>query len=315
VGFTKIEFVVILFVIAICAALLPPAIRSDRGSRRFQCLNNMRNVGVAMQNFASNNGGKLPVMLRDSSEEKHGLRGWPRALMRPLDQPHLVRKLVSGDPLTDAELTFPVFTCPQDEDSDGKPGGLSYIVNGGYGFFPFDAKAGVIFERGKHSLAQDWSGDATIDDSDRSITRATGLFWRESEGIRQMTLDDIGAADGMGNTMMVTESLHAGPWTTDDLRGLAFVVDRNRMTFDREIGPLAISKADLGPFAINKGKDIESPAPTPSSNHEGSVSAVWADGHGTGLSETIDPLVYVRLMTPGGEHYGQAAIEDVEIDN
>ncbi len=40
---------------------------------------------------------------------------------------------------------------------------------------------------------------------------------------------------------------------------------------------------------------------------------IWADGHGQGLAETIDPLVYVRLVTSSGSLFGQAVVEDDEI--
>lgn len=303
-GLGRLEAIVLLFTLVLLATLVLPALDSDRNrNRRFRCLNNMRNVGLAMQNYASQHGGKLPSLEDDEWP-------WPRTMLRLLDQPALDRKIVAGETLSEADLTLSVFTCPQNEDAFQQPGSLSYVVNGGYGFFPVDPEFNVVYERGRHSLAQDWNGNATIEETDRLVTRSTGVIWRRNEYVRQMTLDEIGTADGVGNTLLLAENLHAGSWTTRDIRGLAIVVDRNRLTFDRKAGELAVSKADLGPFAINGAKDATGLVPAPSSNHNGGVSVIWADGRGTMLSEDIDPLIYVRIMTPAGSLYGEQPIDD-----
>jgi prepilin-type N-terminal cleavage/methylation domain-containing protein len=307
-GFTWIELVVVMFIIAILFALLVPSIRTSRTNpRRLHCLNNLRNVGLAVQNYASQNGGRLPVMESDSTN-------WPIALLRLLDQPALVREMAQPEWSAGKAPHIAVFTCPQDEDSFRQPGGLSYVANGGYGFFPLDVKTGEIVEKGRHSVVQDWNGDGEASDDERGMTQATGVFWRPDDVIEPMTLDKIGAGDGTGNTLLLTENLHAGPWTTHDVRGLASVIDRDRLTFGSEPMSLEIWDANLGPFAINGGKNLEGLVPAPSSNHDGVAMTIFADGHGQSLSERIDPLVYARIMTPCGVLYGQQAVQDDELE-
>src|SRR5215470_12237710 len=60
-GFTLMELLVVIVVIAILAALLLPALSSGREkARRTACLSNLREVGVAITLYSSDNNGNIP---------------------------------------------------------------------------------------------------------------------------------------------------------------------------------------------------------------------------------------------------------------
>ena len=53
-GFTLIELLVVIAIIAVLIALLLPAVQAAReAARRAQCINNLKQIGLAMHNYIS----------------------------------------------------------------------------------------------------------------------------------------------------------------------------------------------------------------------------------------------------------------------
>lgn len=261
-GFTLIELLVVISIIATLAALILPGIQSAReAGRRLTCLNNIRNIGVAMQNFAAQSGGKLPKLIGEDAYPVTGggtgYYGWPVAILPLFDQAALQRKLIgttdtslddyAGLPNASVANTHdsllmaqvPGFTCPDDTNHFQIPGGLSYVVNAGYAnpgdwgsagnggaynTLPDDPALGM---HGPNRLVWNKSAGA----ADGQISYATGVFWRPMRSSSfQVTLDYISNNDGMTQTLMLTENLDAGRWWSRKVGEIAFAIEVSSTT-------------------------------------------------------------------------------------
>lgn len=306
-GVGLVEVLVCVGCLLLILAIAIPWMLSARDtSRKVTCVDRAKKVTEAMIAYSDQHGEKLPYLVEQDT-------GWPAAVTPFLNLPEAIRdgRLIPEDELK--TLIVPQFICPDDPRTAAETGSLSYVVNGGYGLFPVDADTGTVTETGTHTAEIDWDGNGEVSDEEWAIAYATGVIWRpdsrEGEDAFRMSLPYIRSHDGMEFTLLLAENLNAGNWLSDKTMDLAFVVGQERLSFasppDR-LGPLQITSADLGPFAINAHlATLPEQCPAPSSLHGDYVNVMYCDGHGGPLSSKIDPLAYAALMTSAGAKYGQ----------
>ncbi len=217
-GFTLIELLVVMSIIAMLISLLLPAIHNARRTaRRTQCMNNMRQVGLALHAFAARNPSQQFPPYGTWGDYRSGnnktwfsggvdgmpLKSWVVEVLGELDRSDLYDRwnhdhwhdsgYVGPGGLSNRDLnrsyTLPVLTCPDDTTAAGMAGALSYVVNAGYANIDGvldDTKLG--WGTGTHNgnyhgindPDMDLNANGSFGDSeDSDLMRRSGVMWRE----------------------------------------------------------------------------------------------------------------------------------------
>ena len=326
-GFTLIELLVVISIIATLAAMILPAVQNARAAaRRAECQNNMKQLCTAVMIFASKKNGKLPALAEKIANGSNVYMSWCVQLLPELDN-SAARREFDTNPAGFPAISMKMFQCPVDTNNFQIDGGLSYVVNAGY--LPGASYPNIDWTHNAESVA--WVTGAGTLSTVRAIAHAAGVFSAPFEGrdTFRASLDYISSGDGQTNTLLFAENVQAQNWHIanidgsggSNLRDLAFCVpvvpgtDTTAVTTNPGIALEPVGGVQAATWGGNMntlnalpGQNIiaaRGTLPLPSSNHLGTSIYGFADGAARQISDSITPGVYLRLISPNGQRYGQ----------
>ena len=126
-GFTLVELLVVIAIIGVLVALLLPAIQAAReAARRSQCVNNLKQIGLAILNYESSKKTFPPGVELDPKNPLY-FSGWTRDIMSYAEDEALravyVPTVSIADPTNAGAIQFrttfvPMYHCPSDLPSE-----------------------------------------------------------------------------------------------------------------------------------------------------------------------------------------------------
>jgi prepilin-type N-terminal cleavage/methylation domain-containing protein len=131
-GFTLIELLVVIAIIAILIGLLLPAVQKVReAAARTQCQNNMKQLGLAIANYASANSSQLPFQMYYSAAPNQGWQPFWYNLLPYIEQQNVYNRSQGtgvGWGANNSSQAIKTYICPSDPTSNN---GIN--ANGGVG--------------------------------------------------------------------------------------------------------------------------------------------------------------------------------------
>ncbi len=325
-AFTLIELLVVIAIIAVLIALLLPAVQAAReAARRAQCVNNLKQLGLAMHNYHDVNNGLPPGRIWQNGLNGCGYNffqcqdtSWFILMLPQFEQSTLANafnySLGVGGPLAPLPQGFfanstvtatklSVFQCPSDRSQSFQ---ITPAYAGG-------VLSGPIASKGNYVVA--W-GNTQWDQTD--IVNSTGVpvpFLKSAFG-HDGRISFATITDGLSNTIFMAEILQGAQY---DIRGVVWQSIAGGSHFMSRFTPnktrdfygisnvgdalnqviFCVSEPVLGLPCIGGIGDRRAFA-GPRSHHPGGINTLMGDGSVRFMKDSVNNATWVGLNSIGG---------------
>jgi prepilin-type N-terminal cleavage/methylation domain-containing protein len=287
-GFTLVELLVVIAIIGILVALLLPAIQAAReAARRSQCGNNLKQIGLAMQNY-HDTWKKFPFPGTIANE-----LGWTVSILPQIEQQGIADRMnynagTINDPskMQHGVARIDTYLCPSCGDIKSKFASEEYPAGSGNTAFTAHY-AGILGPLGTNpstgaayacvNLTEAFGGECQ-----------QGVLWQWSASMADLL-------DGTANTYLVGEMAWKGnPYFRAWIRG----------KFQDSRGTLYLLSKNIA-FPLNSKDSTYWNRVAFGSMHPGGAQFVMGDGATRFVSDSIDFAVYQATASrDGGEPQG-----------
>ena len=289
-GFTLVELLVVIAIIGVLISMLLPAVQMVReGARRTKCLNNLRQIGLAVQNYEAS------TMQIPPSRPADGFLTWPVILLPHMDANNLFEQFTinvrySAQPPEILTQGIPTMICPSRRESitlsNGERDGSLTGVVGDYA-----GNAGSE----KHHPTFQWAlfSDEVDGVFNSGLSRENPVVNAELVGPYKGRYGFRNVSDGLSNTQFVGEKYVAAdrrgePGGNGD--GCIYNGDEPATFMRLAGGYLRLSDSS------NDGT-VVGVFPIFGSEHSGNVNFVYGDGSTHAIAVDVDPDVLSSLSS------------------
>jgi prepilin-type N-terminal cleavage/methylation domain-containing protein/prepilin-type processing-associated H-X9-DG protein len=316
-GFTLIELLVVIAIIAVLIALLLPAVQAAReAARRAQCVNNLKQLGIAMHNY-NNTQGTLPIGRTGIGFSYPGSfdanrRTWTFGIMGYIELTALANSINYSlsfyypQNTTAIKTGVSAFDCPTDPNSSTieEPttayprAKADYMVNWGNMHYYQDQLPGT--------MPNPWTWSGSPFGPPQNVMTFMGAPFQANKAIGMQSI-----TDGTSNTLLMSEvvvGLNNG--NNSDHRGDIYNDDYNCTMFMAATPPNSRVPDQHGattycqyPNSLNPPCNASSPVFNAArSFHAGGVNAGFCDGSVKFMKNSINVATWRALSTTqGGE--------------
>ena len=335
-AFTLIELLVVIAIIAILIGLLLPAVQKVRdAAARTQCLNNLKQMGLAVHTYHTTRKGKLPAIdntIAGDIQATIFIRLLPYLEQEPLYKFGLPNENTLPIAANGARATvLPIYSCPSDITFTG--GKFNVTIGGtnlgtwaatsyGANFLAFSGETGNLSSEQNISGAFADGASQTIMFADKqaqcSVNSATAAnnsqnLWAWSANYPILTPPSplFATTDGINHAPFFAFG-YRNPDPATVAAGIIYApvptpAGTQQGAFQLTVAPSAPTNYNAYKF---RDKEKVTNCGLPSSPHTGGINICLADGSARSVAPEVTGEIWAALCTPSGGQQDPSVVAD-----